>query len=153
MDHLKPLYKSSAIPVLQSIQGTALTSAADELILAGAQILSEGEITSETENEYVYNGSTLITIELDRSDLILGPAREDFSQLIKMLSASILFRLRLMRIARMETERRCVPYLLREMSIQTEFKIEDKKLFVDIYIECPLAMTAARKSSPKKGKA
>ncbi|MCP4603604.1 MAG: hypothetical protein GY847_24315 [Proteobacteria bacterium] len=151
MDHLKPLHKSRAVPIFQNIKGLSLTLTADELISKDAEVLSEGSITSETDDSSTYHGSTLVTINLDRRDLDLGPAREHLHLLAEAVSSSVLFRVRLMRLARLEAERRCAPYLLRKMSTQTEFKIEDRKLLVDIYIECPLAVPAARENSPMKG--
>ncbi|MCP4677046.1 MAG: hypothetical protein GY854_16335 [Deltaproteobacteria bacterium] len=151
MDHLKPLHKPRSIPVLQSVHGLTITMAADELLLEGAEIISEGEVAENETREGVYYGSTLVTINLDREDLELGPASEQPGLIVNILSASVFFRLRLMRLARMEAERRCAPHLLRGMSAETEIRIDGHELFVDIDIECPLASPAARDSIPGEG--
>ncbi len=151
MNHLKPLHKSHAIPVLQRVQGTALTMAADELLLEGAEIISEGGVAEKETEDAVYHGSTLVTINLDREDLELGPAQEQPELIADIMRSSVFFRLRLMRLARGEAERRCSPYLLRGMSAETEIRIDGHELFVDINMECPLASPAARENIPGEG--
>jgi len=140
MDHLKPLQKPRTMPVFQRIDGVALTLAADELLLKNAAVVSEGQVETDKDGAHVYYGTTFISIDLKRKDLHLGIDQKDFGLLIEAARRSILFRVRLMRLVRLETERRSFPLLLRGMLVQTEFKIEDRQFLVDINIECPLAM-------------
>ncbi len=126
--------------MLQNIKGTALTLAADELLLKNAQVVSEGKAETGEEGEHIYYGTTFIAIDLKREDLDLGLGKEEFDLLTEAVRRSILFRLRVMRLVRLETERRSFPFLLRGMFVQTEFKIEDWQLLIDINIECPLEM-------------
>lgn len=140
METLKPQVKTRALPVFQNIRGLALTLAADQALLDGAKIVSEGEIETRSSDSHTYYGTTLVTIDLTRGDLDLGPARSDPFIALEAARTSLLFRTRLLRLTRMEAERRCYPYLLRGMTAQTEFKFADNRLLVDINVECPLAM-------------
>jgi hypothetical protein len=149
MTLLMPLKKTSSIPVFQRLHGVALTLAADELLLDGVQIMSEGSVDMENSEE-TYNGTTMISVNLDRPDIDLSFDKGTMDALGVALSNSILFRTRLMRMARIEAERRVAPRLLTGMLAETEFRIEEKQLFVDIEIECPLE-PAARESGSSTG--
>ena len=136
MDKIRPLHKSGAVPILQEIQGVSLALVADEALLKTAEILSEGEIETGSSGSEYYFGSTLVAIDLSRSDIDIGPASDDPELLLRMASSSVLFRLRLHRLARREAERRCAPRTIAEISTDTEFKIEGDQFLVDINIEC-----------------
>ncbi len=151
MKHLKPLTKPHAVPLLQNVRGFSFSLVADELLLDSAPIVSEGMREDDIEGDSVYCGSTLVTIDLDRRDLDLGPADEKLELLVDMAKTSVLFRLRLLRLARLEAERRSAPYLLRGMSAETEFRIEGRKFLVDINVECALAEPAAGEENPAEG--
>jgi hypothetical protein len=143
MEAIKPQVKSRTLPVFQNIRGLALTLAADEALLDGARVVSEGEIETRSSREHTYFGSTFVTINLKRGDLDLGPAEGEPSIVLDAARTSLLFRTRLLRLARVEAERRCFPYLMRGMSTHTEFKFADNILLVDINVECPLAIPVA----------
>jgi hypothetical protein len=113
--------------------------------------MSEGEIESRDSAGNIYYGSTFVTIDLRRSDIDLGTNKNMPDVLLEALEHSVFFRLRLMRLARLEAERRCVPHLISEMFVQTEFRIDDKRLFIDISIECPLAMPESEQRSHEEG--
>ena len=139
MSKIRPLHKSGAVPILQEIQGLSLAQVADEALLKNAEILSEGEIETGSSGREFYFGSTLVAIDLGRSDVDFGPAADDPELLIRLASSSVLFRLRLARLARREAERRCAPRAISGITTDTEFKIEGDQFLVDINIECQFA--------------
>jgi hypothetical protein len=113
--------------------------------------MSEGDIESSETGGSTYYGSTLVTIDLRRTDIDLREEEKMPGALIKALEHSVFFRLRMMRFARLEAERRCLPYLISEMFVQTEFRIDDMRLFIDINVECPLAMPQSEVDSNEEG--
>ena len=56
---------------------------------------------------------------------------------------SIALRVRLLRLARAEVERRAAPRLPRTMTAEVGFAVEDARLLMDIVVECPLAEPSA----------
>jgi hypothetical protein len=113
---------------------------AAEALLAAAEILSEGEVAPNVAGEHCYNGSTLVSIDLAGKFHFGG--KENLQTLLACLKRSIPFRLGLMRLARGEAERRCAPRLVREIEMETEFRIEGAELLVDIDVECSLAASS-----------
>jgi hypothetical protein len=149
MEILKEIRKSRALPVLQTVRGISLTRFADEHLLRDAVIMTEGEMEHSATGQS-YCGTTYITIDLNRRDVDWG-VQSNHQLLIDAMSRSVLFRLRLMRIARREAERRCHPRSLMETSIHTEFRIEDHSLLIDINIECPIALFSNETDSCEEG--
>jgi hypothetical protein len=148
---LKPLQKSLAVPVLQFVRGFSLTKVADEALFSRATTMSEGEVVPLENGENAYYGTTFVTIGLIADEIDLQLSGNEEQQLIDALECSVLFRLRLMRLARKEAEQRCVPFLPVEMVIETEFRIEEKALLIDINVECPLAVSTGRVDSREEG--
>jgi hypothetical protein len=138
MDNIKPPIKSGGIPLLQKISGFSLTAAAVDAMLRRARLVSEG-IVEKNKDYPFYNGSTLVTIDFNTRDFDINLESIDCSTIMEQARQSLLLRVRLMRLARKEAERRASPYLLRGMNAVSEFRFEDKALLVDIDIECPLA--------------
>jgi hypothetical protein len=137
--NLKPLRKPGPIPVLQEVRGRALAGFADQLLLDGARVLSEGSIDRDADEGPTFFGSTLVTIELDSSSIVGAGGAVGSAELVEAARRSISLNIRLMRIARAEAERRSAPLVPRGMLADFEFKIEDTSLLVDISVECPLA--------------
>jgi hypothetical protein len=136
---LKPLRKPGAIPVLQEVRGTSLAGFADQLLLDRAQVQSEGAVERSGRGGPVFYGSTMVTIPLDEGPFSRLVREVDQSDLLEALRRSISLHIRLMRLARVEAERRSSPLLPRGMLSDLEFKIEGEMLLVDINVECPLA--------------
>ena len=136
MDNLKPLTKPTKIPLVQKFRGASLTRFAAEAMLNGAEIMSEGEV-DRGENVNLYRGSTLITIDLGERFIWGGDA--NLETLVAAARRSLLMRIGLMRLARRESERRCAPFLIREMEAETEFRVDAERLLIDIDVECQLA--------------
>lgn len=121
------------------IRGTVLTVYGQQALLAGAESLSEGAAEEGGDGEPIYHGSTLLTVALDRGETAgmvraLGP-----EGIASAAARSIGLHVRLMRLARLEVERRVAPLLLRGMRVEVEFSVEGERLLVDIGVECPLA--------------
>jgi hypothetical protein len=132
--------KSVKVPLAQALSGLALSSFGDGALLASSRVLSEGAIVDGDVDERIYSGSTMVSVPLrgDGSQLVdPGPLSDE--ELLCAVRGSIGFRLRLLRLARAEAERRCAPFLVREMRTEPVFRIEGGMLFVDIDVECPLA--------------
>jgi hypothetical protein len=137
---IKPVRKSGSVPALQEITGRGLTRFADDLLLSGATVVSEGAVSREGPGEdAIYSGSTMVTIELDGRSVSGMESPSMREALRESVRHSISFCVKLMRIARSEAERRCAPFLPRGMRTELEFTIDGSALLVDIEIECPLA--------------
>jgi len=132
--------KSVKVPLVQALSGLTLSSFTDGALFAGSRVLSEGAIVDGDGGERVYAGSTMVSVALhgEAGQLLdTGPLSDE--ALLGAVRRSIGFRVRLLRLARAEAERRCAPFLLREMRTEPVFRIDDGVLFVDIDVECPLA--------------
>jgi hypothetical protein len=127
------------MPVMHRVRGTALAGFADQLLLDRARIQCEGSVERSDGSGAVFYGSTLVTVTLDGESIAGAARRVDRDELIEALRKSISLHIRLMRLARVEAERRASPLLLRGMLADIEFKIEGELLLVDINVECPLA--------------
>jgi hypothetical protein len=151
MEPIRPLKKSCTLPVLQAVSGLSLTKSADEHLLNHAKFMSEGAVETGETGGSTYYGSTFVTIDLRRADIDLREEEDMPGAFVKAVEHSVFFRLRMMRFARVEAERRCLPYLISEMFVQTEFRIDDMRLFIDINVECPLAMPQSKVYSREEG--
>ena len=127
------------MPVLQEVHGTSLAGFADQLLLDRAQVQSEGAVERTARNGPVFYGSTLVTISLDEGALTSSVREIEKRDLLDALKRSIALHIRLMRLARVEAERRASPLLPRGMLADIQFEIEGELLLVDINVECPLA--------------
>jgi len=140
---LRPLRKSVQPVLFQTIQGRSLTRSADDVILSHARILGEGTVEKNAGDGGVFHGSLLVTIDLARLRVVTGEETLSGEMLAECLRKSLMFRMKLLRLARIETEQRCAPALLREMKTELEFKIEPERLLIDIDIIGPLAAADA----------
>jgi len=139
METLSPK-KAVKLPLAQALNGLTLSSFTDGALYASSRVLSEGTVVDGDGGERVYAGSTMISVHLRGGVgqiLDAGPLSDE--ELLGAVRRSIGFRLRLLRLARAEAERRCAPLLVREMRTEPAFRIDDGVLFVDIDVECPLA--------------
>ena len=144
--------KSVKVPLVQVLNGTSLASFADGALFANSTVLSEGAIVDGEGGDRVYAGSTMVSVRLRGGEeplLDAGPLSDE--QLLGAVRRSIGFRVRLLRMARAEAERRCAPFLLREMRTEPVFRIEGGMLFVDIDVECPLAASWNGEDDAQRG--
>ena len=140
---VKPLQKARKLPLMQEIRGVSMTRFADQVMVADADVSSEGTVEVDAKGEAgSYHGTTLVSIALDRCDL--GPVSSGAAAAAVLEAArrSLSLHVRLMRLARIEAESRSAPLLLRGMQVGFEFKIEGALLLVDIIVECPLAASS-----------
>jgi hypothetical protein len=132
--------KAVRVPLVQALSGLTLSSFTDGALFANSRVLSEGAVVDGDGGERVYAGSTLVSVHLRGSAeqlLDAGPLSDE--ELLGAVRRSIGFRVRLLRLARAEAERRCAPFLVREMRTEPVFRIDGGVLFVDIDVECPIA--------------
>lgn len=151
MCDLKPLRKPIGIPVLQSVHGITLTSAAAEMMVSNAHIISEGMVEDAETPTPLYRGSTLVTIDLDKPCFDIQKDDTTLNRFLTAAERSLTLHIRLVRLARKEAERRAAPLFLREMCAESVFRIVDKHLHVDIDIECPLAVVMGETNDAKAG--
>jgi len=134
------LKKAVKVPLAQALSGLTLSSFSDGALYASSRVLSEGTVVAGEGGGRVYSGSTMVSVTLGgggEQKLDRGPLSDD--DLLSAVRRSIGFRVRLLRLARAEAERRCAPFLVREMRAEPVFRIDGGVLFVDIDVECPLA--------------
>lgn len=136
---IKPLRKTSAVPLLQEIRAAGESRFAADALLERCAVVTEGEVEVAEGSAPSFSGSVMLRMELDRPGLFLPLSDEGKKLLLGALRRSIPFHVRLMRLARKEAERMSAPRLLRGMGTELEFKIEGSVLFVDIELECKLA--------------
>ncbi|NLN62830.1 MAG: hypothetical protein GX146_08135 [Myxococcales bacterium] len=124
--------KATRAPLLQRISGIALTSWASDAVLASADILVEGQVVDTAAAHPVYHGSVMLTVpeRIPGIDWEGGP--EGLRLLMVQLQRSLFFRMKLLRLARAESERRCAPFSLSTVTTELEFKIEGAQLLIDI---------------------
>ena len=124
---LKPLRKAPLPPLVREVRGRALTVWGDRVLLDAAEVTSEG-IVDEDGGEPLFHGSTRLEIALDGADL--GPLLEGVAPEVVRVAAerSIALRVRLLRLARAEVERRAAPRLPRTMTAEVGFAVEDARL-------------------------
>jgi len=140
MDDLIPLKKPKSIPILQEIRGSSLTLSAHAAMLEDAEIVSEGTIDTDDHGNNIYNGTTYISINLEQQNLNINKNEAYLTKLLFAVKNSLLMHMGIMRLVRMETERKTAPFLVRKILTETEFRIEEKRILVDIDIESPLAL-------------
>ncbi|MDD5308745.1 MAG: hypothetical protein PHU25_15615 [Deltaproteobacteria bacterium] len=102
--------------------------------------MSEGAIDDMDEACPMYHGSTLVSVDLSGRDTVGMAAWLRTSEGRIALERSIPLHVRLLRLARIEAERRVEPMLVRAMSAIIEFKVAGDVLLMDIHVECPLAV-------------
>lgn len=151
MLELAPVKKSRGIPVLQSVRRISISSAASEMLVSNAQAVSEGIVEQPQGVEPIYRGSTLVCVDLDKPCFDLQKDEETLGLLLEAAKRALPLRIRLVRLARMEAERRAVPFFVREMHAETAFRIVDKQLLVDIDIECSLAVAMGEANDAEAG--
>lgn len=114
-------------------------------LLDCAEILSEGEIR-EGEGEASYFGSTMVTIDLARAArrLRIDPGR-DGPALAEWAGRSAELRLRVLRLARIEAERRAGDRLPGTMRAEVEAGAVGAAIHVDVEVELPVDRGAGRR--------
>ncbi len=117
-----------------------MTRFAQDLLLDMARVVSEGAVDRRAQEEdSQYQGSTLISFDLNDPRIAAMDTEVAREDLCRALERSVSMHIKLMRMARLEAERRCAPLLPREMRTELSFTIDDDSLLVDIDVECPLA--------------
>ncbi len=152
MSELKPIKKPKGLPVLQETRGISLTYVAAEMMASHAEAVSEGMVESVDRDDSIYRGSTLITINLDKPYFEIEKDETTLNQLKEAAERSVALHIRMVRLARLEAERKAAPLFVREMRAESTFRIVDKCLLVDIDIECPLAVAIGESDDAQGGR-
>ncbi len=142
MEKLRPIVKPAGVPLMQEIRGSSLTSASVEALVRAAQHISEGLVDAEG-GTGSYSGSSLLSIDLRSPRFAISTDKQSMQLLCEKLRRCVLFRSKILRMARAEAERRAVPHLLTTMEAQTDFRIDDKTILIDIVVDCGVAAPAA----------
>lgn len=126
---------------------TSLAPGAVEILLGSAEILSEGAIR-ETEGSPTYFGMTMITVDLERAAtrLRLDPL-EDGPALARRVARSAELRLRALRIARLEAERRAGGRLPGVMRAELAARSQGTEVLVDVEVELPVDVGRRRSAT------
>ena len=100
--------------------------------------------------EFTVEGANF-SIDLDKPCFDVQTDDLTLSQLLRSAERSLTLHIRLVRLARLEAERRVAPLFVRELRAESTFRIVDKRLLVDIDIECPLAVSMGESSDADAG--
>lgn len=137
---LKPLVRARRVQPVRDRSGRCLSRELEALLFRQAQVLSEGYCRSTGGGERVYYGSTMITV-----DLAALPAGHgvDFravsaEALCSIVEGSVRVRLRAMRLARAEVARRSPDDTLGTALVETQVRLEDSLLHIDVDLEVPI---------------
>ncbi len=147
---LIPIKKTRGLSLIREVEGSQLARFADDVLLSKAQIISEGS-QEEGQVGQVYSGSTLLSIDLTDPELSRLDSQESKQTLLNALRRSISFRLRLMRLARVEVERRCEPLCPSVLRTELAFTIDTNTLLIDIEVESSLKQTDDSETSVEEG--
>jgi hypothetical protein len=137
---LRPLRKATTMPLIDEVRGTCFARFSTDLLLSRKVVISEGTIDGKDESCPVYHGSTLVSVDLSRPDTAGMAAWLGTPDGRTALERSIPLHVRLLRLARIEAERRVEPMLLRALNATMEFKVAGDALLMDIHVECLLAV-------------
>ncbi len=103
-----------------------------------AEILSEGAI-QDTEESATYAGSTMLTVDLRGTALGLRLPRGAAGDAATLAIARCgEMRVRLLRLARLEAERRAGGHLPGTMTCEIDSRLSGGRLLIDIDVELPL---------------
>ena len=148
---LKPLVRALCVRPVQFRQRMSLSRPFEESFFRSAQVLSEGYCglpgdDSQRDDEGVYTGSTMLTVDLHR----LGPSvvteveRLGLGTLVRVVEGSVRIRIRAIRLALSEATRRCVQGELGTAHIETRVRLEGNLLHVDVDLEAPVLRRTAK---------
>lgn len=138
MNLLRPPQKSRGTPLLQDVHGRSLTLSADDALLAHARIVSEGLVESDQSGSARYNGSTMISIDLENPHFDLPRTESTRAAMLDAVLRSVLLRAKILRLARAEAERKVTPLLLCTVATHTKLELSGTVLRIDVEIESAL---------------
>jgi hypothetical protein len=140
---MKPLARATRLQVLRRTGGTAIGRRLEEDLLRGADVMSEGACRPGDKGA-CYFGSTTIRVPMERLGAHWrGPfdarARR---RLAHTLEGSARVRLRVMRLALREAERRVGPQGLGTARVEIRMQLVDSRLHIEVDLEAPLVVSS-----------
>ncbi len=142
-DKRKPMARVQRIPLFRREIHEHLNVAAFELLLAGARILSEGELTYQKDVGPMYYGSTMVTLDLERSAAYLrGQLDASMAEkLLALCSSHEQVRERLLEVARREASR-LAGRDLGNWDIELKARRKGASVLVSLDVEAKAAQTS-----------
>lgn len=133
MSVLKPPVAVRPSALLRVRGGEVLAPGAERDLFRIAEVLSEGRA-----DRGAYFGTTLVTFDLSRLDpsQVLSAAR-----LLPPIEGSLRVRLRIARMALEDVGRRHPDALLGTANLETRFRADGARIFADVEVEVPLALS------------
>ncbi len=127
----KPMVRAKTVSLFHRVVRTKLSSAAVEILLGQAQILSEGQMDADA-----FFGSTMITIQCQQAkEWVSDPCDAATSKQVgELLLADDLFRQRSQRLGE-RAALRLAKQPLSEMQIELSLRTSGDELHVDVDIE------------------
>lgn len=108
-------------------------------LLDHAEVLTEGAMRPGSKGAQTYFGTTMVTIELRHIEqLVRLPKGRQGEAMLERIVSCAQMRIRLLRMARLEAERKCVGMLPGTMHAEIDTRIDDHRLLVDIDVELPM---------------
>lgn len=132
---LKPLVRVRPGALLRERSGWALGPRAVDELYRVAEVLTEGRCEDD-----VFFGTTLIAIDLERALVGLGVGSDPalLERVADAIRGSVQVRLRAMRLAEEDVARRFPDRDLGTARIETGFRVEGTRLFLDLDLEVPI---------------
>ncbi len=117
----------------------ALDRQTEELLFARVEVLSEGSVRDD-----VFYGSTMITIDLGRVEKGLRKPLgiEGRARLLAAIDGSVRVRIRAMRIALEEVQRRFPTEKLGTAHVETRVDLTGDELHLDVDLEVPFGVSS-----------
>lgn len=137
MDRTRPgPAAADGLSLLTSRRHEGLSLSGLRMILEHAEILHEGDVTSDADGSHYY-GSTLFTLDVDRIAPYLRsrPDEGTCTRLLDHLRAHPFFRVHLMRLARREVLRRAGSLPLLPLSGEMRGRVEGRCVYIDLDVE------------------
>ncbi|MEO0322832.1 MAG: hypothetical protein AAF447_07730 [Myxococcota bacterium] len=141
---MRPLARARRGGLRRAGAHLVLDRVAVELIFALAERMSEGTLREDGPGGPRYDGSTMLTVDLERlaphwREALDGAGRE---RLIRAAEGSVRLRLRAMRLARADVAHRLPGCALGPVVAATSVRIVDAQLHLDVDLEVPLRLSS-----------
>lgn len=140
------LAKATRVGIRQRPGRSALSRGLEEAIFRHAEVMSEGSLR-EMGGEGSYFGSTMITVDLDQLRSKYRGNLDSVGQehLRDLVEGSVRMRLRAMRIACAEVARRAPDRPFGTAQVETQVRVVQGKLHLDVDLEVPFEVSSARR--------
>lgn len=125
--------------------GEALSVALEHELFRHAEIFSEGE--AHGGRARVFFGSTMITVDLEGlAKVWRGRFDADArARLVRAVEGSVRVRVRVMRIARADVERRLSGESIGKMIFESRVRADETRLYLDVDVEAPVGVSSVRR--------